>query len=100
MLCCPKDKPEKWEPVLDLLHHIHDYPPSSHKEIHLLLFRDTGVCFSYELIHHCMPMNMAGTASLLSTVKKNSNYHMFNVYVFRKAALSVPVWPVDCTVHV
>lgn len=41
MFCCPKDKPEKWELVLDLLHHTHDYPPSSHKEIPLLLFRDT-----------------------------------------------------------
>lgn len=68
----PQRQPEKWQPVLALSEHPHCYLPSSYKENSTLLFRDTtitdlvGVCFSYKLIHHCMPMNVAGTISLLS----------------------------------
>lgn len=71
----PQRQPEKWEPVLALPEHPHGYPPLSYKENSPLLLRDTrttdlvGVCFSYKLTQHCMPMNITGTTSLHSTVK-------------------------------
>lgn len=71
----PEIHHETWEPVLALPEHPHDYPPPSYKENSPLLFRDTRTTnlvkslFLIQAHTSLYAMNMAGTTSLLSTVK-------------------------------